>query len=114
MNHPITPPPELVYEWANSCPFEISETDYGYEQAIAEAAAQWGADQELEACFEWLEQNVGRWEIPLELRTARRPEPPSLREQALADLDEIGSHYIGPGTAERITNIRRALESLDD
>jgi hypothetical protein len=43
-----------------------------------------------------------------------QPEPPSLKEQALTDLDEIGSHYIGPGTAERIKTIRRALEQLDD
>jgi hypothetical protein len=37
-----------------------------------------------------------------------------LKELALADLSEIGSHYIGPGTAQRIDTIRRALENLPD
>ena len=37
--HPITPPPELIVKWASSM--------CGYYEA-----AQWGADQELEACVE--------------------------------------------------------------
>jgi len=113
--HPITPPPELVQQWIGDyygCP--VSGELAGVETAIATRAAQWGADQELEACCLWLQQNCGRWEIPMSLRAARRPKPPSLKEQALTDLDEIGSHYIGPGTAERIKTIRRALEQLDD
>ncbi len=111
-NHsfPITPPPELVRQW-------LSEE---YERGLAAdhvaiQAAQWGSDQELEACCEYLVR-CAQWEPEdvEELRTARRPKPPSLKEQALADLDEIGSHYIGPGTADRIKTIRRALEQLDD
>ena len=113
--HPIAPPPELVQQWLGEffgCTVsgELSDS----ERFLATRAAQWGADQELEACCLWLQQNCGRWEIPMSLRAARRPKPPSLKEQALTDLDEIGSHYIGPGTAERIKTIRRALEQLDD
>jgi hypothetical protein len=48
-------------------------------------AAQWGADQELEACCEWLAKKQGHSGTLLfnALRAARRPKPPSLKEQAL-------------------------------
>jgi hypothetical protein len=49
-------------------------------------AAQWGANQELEACCEWLERNDSYPQDHLQLRAARRPEPPSLKEQALEAL----------------------------
>ena len=66
MIHPITPPPELVAKWASSM--------CGYYEA-----ARWGADQELEACCEWVRT---RHHIDLDgndaLRNARRPKPPSL------------------------------------
>jgi hypothetical protein len=105
MTHPITPPPELRSQWFNETP-RADIYDY-----IIEKSAQWGADQELEACCEWLCAN-GCNSIASQLRSVRRPKPPSLKELALADLDEIGSHYIGPGTANRINTIRRALEAL--
>jgi len=65
--------------------------------------ARWGADQELEACCEWLMYENDRQG----LRAARRPKTPSLKEQA---LDELTS-------AERLypadwSTIRRALEAL--
>jgi hypothetical protein len=46
------------------------------------------------------------------LRAARRPKPPSLKEQALGALDVIEDQYAGPSTQEIL--IRRALEQLDD
>jgi hypothetical protein len=108
--HPITPPPELVQQWD----VEGRHQDYcTVASHIAARAAQWGADQELEACLDWLDRR-GSIVLQDELRAARRPKPPSLKEQALSDLDEIGSHYIGPGTADRIKTIRRALENLPD
>ena len=45
--HPITPPPDLVEEWFNNSPIDRGLT-------LATQAAQWGADQELEACCEWV------------------------------------------------------------
>ena len=45
--HSITPPPELVEQWADML---ASRSD----EAVFSLAAQWGADQELEACCEWL------------------------------------------------------------
>ena len=85
--HPITPPPELVRQWATT-----NGTAYGdlsaLCQSIATQAARWGADQELEACCEWVSENVYR-NYPFsshELRAARRPKPSSLKEQALQCL----------------------------
>ena len=104
-NHPITPPPELVQQWASDF--------YGATIAPGEASidiatqvARWGADQELDACCKWLECNYN-YPQANPLRVARRPKPPSLKEQA---LDELTS-------AERLypadwSTIRRALEAL--
>jgi len=76
--------------------------------ALARKAAQWGADQELEACCEWMAEETPFSYINA-LSEARRPKPPSLKEQALVVLDDIpsidGAHY---------NTIRRALEQLPD
>ena len=63
MEHPITPPPELVEEWFMD-QRGLSEAS---RQHITTAAARWGADQELEACCEWLAQE-GYIAIPPRLR----------------------------------------------
>ena len=47
---------ELVQEWC--------APEFGRASDIATQTARWGADQELEACVEWLEQNCGRWDLP--------------------------------------------------
>ena len=78
---------------------------------IAIQAAQWGADQELEACCEWLECNYNYPQVNHPLRVARRPQTPSLKEQAFDALH--GIHDQGP-TPEQVAIIRRALEALDD
>ena len=84
--HPITPPSELVTIWTG--------TPYGYRQA-----ARWGADQELEACCEWIERVLKGWgedltgDITEKLRAARRHEPEWKQRSAL---------------------LRRALESLPE
>ena len=108
--HPITPPPELVEQWLGEGFYQ----DYcsPFEHAIAQAA-QWSADQELEACCEWADATG--WEGAGDsLRTARRPKPPSLKEQALAALEDGD---IGPGaslTPVEVCIIRRALEALPE
>jgi len=103
--HPITPPPELVEQW-----MQVHTTKYD----LARQAAQWGADQELDACCEWLEQQTlcGHQDLIPSLRDARRPKPPSLKEQALALVEQ---HEDGwrPSPKDWDT-IRRALEQLDD
>jgi hypothetical protein len=52
---------------------------------VADKAAQWGADQELEACCEWL-GGSGYAGTSSTLRAARRPKPPTLAEQGMEAL----------------------------
>ena len=105
--HPITPPQELRDKWLDEAP-NTSVFDY-----LIDSAARWGSDQELEACCEYLVR-CAQWEPEdvEELRTARRPKPPSLKEQALALVEQ---HEDGwrPSPKDWDT-IRRALEQLDD
>jgi hypothetical protein len=118
--HLITPPPELVQQWghnANLSGVPHNDEHWAYEQHIATRAAQWGADQELEACCEWMAE-----ETPISyinaLRAARRPKQPSLKEQALETLRHApGPDYPNPITlltADEHALIRRALEQLPD
>jgi hypothetical protein len=106
----IVPPPDLIRQWMEKT--EYDEDTWFYESYIAEQAAQWGADQELEACCEWLEQNQGRWEIPMALRAARRPKSATLKKQSLKHLDvmERDGHYL----PEILQDLRRALEALPE
>jgi len=68
--HPITPPPELVAAWCR----EADDNEPMFPQ-VAAKAAQWGADQELEACCEWLDREGWSGESR-QLRAARRPKLP--------------------------------------
>jgi hypothetical protein len=80
-------------------------------QDIATQAARWGADQELEACCEWLIQGWDNVKAD-KLRAARRPKPPSLKEQALAELvDAYDEDRIDDSTYD---TIRRAIEALPE
>ncbi len=99
-NHPITPPPELVQQWRDD--------KTSYEEDLVRAA-QWGADQELEACCEWL-GGSGYAGTGTTLRVARRPKPQTLNSIALQMLGTIerDGHYI----PEITDTIRRALEAL--
>jgi hypothetical protein len=115
--HPITPPPELVQQWweeSNHRQYTGSEA----EEYVVSMAAQWGADQELEACCEWLREELKLTVLTLDvgLRAARRPKPPSLKEQALAVLEEEpeGSKELIVFDTDQINIIRKALEQLDD
>ena len=113
-NHPIIPPPELVEQWWDAVPGTF--THLADEMQLATAAAQWGADQQLEECCEQVKSIPSPLGIPFgemasnALRNTCRPEPPSLKEQALAALNEIEDQMLGPTTQEKL--IRKALESL--
>jgi len=116
MTHPITPPPELVQEWvaateSNDC---IGAFPTNFEQRICTAAAQWGADQELEACCEWM-FSVGHPPPAISiLRAARRPQPPSLKKEALLQLDTLNADLAMHGMGCDLSQIRRAIEELPD
>ena len=109
--HPITPPPELIQQWIDQSLLAIN-----YDHCIAIRAAQWGADQELEACCEWIADWYGHGcnEVIGNLRTSRRPKPPSLKKQALQALAEADLGSTEAEWSQRFDTIRRALEQLDD
>lgn len=109
VTNPIVPSPEQVDQWFDDA-VQLNSTPKYY---IATQAVQWGADQELEACVEWLDRNspvIGGFH----LRIDRRSKPPSLKKQALMALEDGD---ISPGaslTPVEVCIIRRALEQLDD
>ena len=123
--HPITPPPELVEQWRATPEYtDLSEKLFLVTlttkklQDIATAAARWGADQELEACVEWLDRNspvIGGFH----LRIDRRPKPSNLKEQALETLRSmqidpvvINGVNVNAEVMAKYDTIRRALEQL--
>jgi hypothetical protein len=107
--HPIVPSPEQVDQWFDDAVRLNSTPEYQFKNKyyIATQAAQWGADLELEACCEWLAYHAA-WSFAL--RAARRPKPPSLKEQALEVLNITQKGY---GLAQvDLDTIRKALEAL--
>ena len=108
----ITPPPELTAIW-------VAEIYGNGDPAIplhpitlrlVERAAQWGADQELEACCEWFTSKFGA-EVKADiadLRAARRP-PTTLKQQALR-----AAHIEVDPQGKNGSLIIRALEALPD
>ena len=111
--HPIYPTPLLIKKWRDDW-FENDRVEYSEYSYIATRAAQWGADQELEACIQWLVK-MGYWgkggKAIDDLSAARRPKPMSLKEQALKALDDIS---IASFEQDAANTIRFALEQLDD
>jgi hypothetical protein len=86
---------------------------------IAIQAAQWGADQELEACVEWLDTEkilTKDGGYIRRLRAARRPKPPSDKELALEALQFVDEKLDLPlhNHCNAIHTIRRAIEQLPD
>jgi hypothetical protein len=115
---PIAPPPELsdeqVGKWltADDYPWDPSEQAVititpSRLKNVARKAFQAGADQELEACLDFVQYEAD-WDTAERLRAARRPKLPSLKEQALAVLEDAeldAAHY---------NILLRALEQIDD
>ena len=100
----ITPPSELLDQWC-------MDATLGNWRDIATQSAQWGADQELETCCEWITGQDLAW-TSFQLRAARRPKPPHLKDQALYELNNIYNRDKIDDTT--YDTIRRALEQLDD
>jgi hypothetical protein len=79
---------------------------------LASRLIQYGADQELEACCEWLKLE-GHEHEHAELRAARRPKPPSLKEQAHDAYWVLRYGHGGDiNETQKWNTIRRALEAL--
>ena len=128
MTTPITPPPELVASLCNSAPHGIRDAGVtrelwlinsaytaGADQrgAVNEAELQKARDEELEACCKVLEYQFMADNI--HLRAARRPKPPSLKEQALKAIGvptKFGEARVIEHREHEL--VRRALEALND
>jgi hypothetical protein len=107
--HPITPPPELATHWLELWT-DMPAPRPAWLQWVVTQAARWGADQELDACCEWLEER-NSFTLAEAIRSDRRPKPPTLKEQALDALREAestGCLYVNG----RSDLIRKALETL--
>ena len=89
-DHPVKVPPKLVGDWLTEAAdlHLLTPTNLDY---LANRAAQWAADQELEACREWLRARGVTLQIIEQLRAAMRPKPPTLAEQATTALHAIAS-----------------------
>jgi hypothetical protein len=123
--HPITPPPELVDQWraaASNVPATLG-TDPGgrrdYIDFFATRAAQWGADQELEACCLLLDDGEHAASYGCHdgssIRAARRSKPPSLKDQGLKALGRrMGTSHAVLIDRARYDAILAALEALPD
>jgi hypothetical protein len=103
--HPIVPPPDKIHNW-----LQLEKIGCDLDQIII-GAAQWGADQELEACIAWFDKRIPGYELVADrLRTARRPKLLSLKEQALIEFDSL----LGDSEHEGAAIILRAIEQLPD
>jgi hypothetical protein len=95
---------------------------FGYNIRMLECAdeAKAAADAELEACCDWVMDNVDHWpnssEKADELRAARRPESLGLKQQALNALShlETWAEAAGADATEAVFRIEKALESIPD
>ena len=106
--HPITPSPELVGKWWDLIPGKSTD----WKRQLCTQAAQWGADQELEALLVWLRVK-GFDNLASDLLADRRPKPPSLKEQALEALERQSTRSV-PSLASTndCDTIRTAIEAL--
>jgi hypothetical protein len=117
MTHPIIPTPELVQQWDREWREQQNAPVIGWSANllayVAACAAQWGADQELEACCEWLDRNNQWARVDLdELREGRRPNPLSIKEQALLAIDTaVADDRL---SADVANVVRRALNETND
>ena len=98
-DHPVKVPPELFTEWLSKALLQHDAKSGTIAAMMADRAAQWGwdqrepelqqrADQELDACCEWLDREGWSGESR-QLRAAARPKPPTLAEKALVQYDRF-------------------------
>jgi hypothetical protein len=109
--HPITPTENLIHKWEGEWHHHRGQDSY--EEFMAKQAAQWGADAELEACVQWITEQTcfhPNSDLIKDLRAARRPKPPSLKEQALHALGAACDK--GEIDYTTFETIKRALEAL--
>jgi hypothetical protein len=105
-------PVTQVSKWLHEA--QIQGINFGAEYVAREAfrcgyAA--GANAELQECCDWLLNVCKLDETAYRLVEARCPKPPSLKQQALDQLDEVVVYAANVVTVDKILS---ALESLPD
>jgi hypothetical protein len=109
-------PPELFTQWLAAAINSLAKMERAQPGTVAaivaQKAAQWAADQKLDACCQLLDINgcPGEW-IDM-LRAAHRPKSLSLKQQALLQLDTLNADLAMHGRGCDLSQIRRALEAL--
>ncbi len=137
-DHPVKVPPELLQQWRVAAASSTAASQLGTAHArqdhfieyIADRAGQWGwdqrehevqeqADQELEAVEHWLITGPYGASIAgsaptliADLRAAMRPKPPTLAEQAKAELDDAVMRGDCITTTDAMPSLRAALNRL--
>ena len=109
MTNNIYPPDHLLKKWEQLIIDEEQNVD-----VVLYEVFQAGADQELKACCEWLADGWGLPAASDNLCAVRRPKPPSLKEQALAALDDAIMRGDCITISDALPTIRRALEALPE
>jgi hypothetical protein len=105
-------PPALFAEWLQHAMEQYGTKPGIVAGVVAHKAAQYAADQELQACEEWLLQErifSTDSDYLFQLRAARRPKPPTLAEQGMEALNK----GCFPSNDE-IATIRVALNRLQE
>lgn len=121
-NYPVKPPSDLVREWARfkgNSDFSYFEETF---QGIADKAAQWGADRQLELAegffVEYLRLKL--WDLwdddesLEEFRKSMRPKPLSKKQQAKNALSQIMGSQKGMFDGKPFFIIKEFLDSLPD
>jgi hypothetical protein len=124
---PLEPTPEMIREfvpvpqvskWLGEA--KIQGLHFGAEYVARQAFRSGyaaGADAELEACCSFFDLD-GQPRVANSLRAARRPKPPSLKQQAIKSLDllmgDLACLYHDEDHSFHSDRIRRAIESLPD
>ena len=114
--HLITPPQDKFDRWEDNILNERENVDFVLD-CVWKDGFQAGADQELEACCEWISSELRGQLRPAhrivdDLHDARRPKPPTLKEQALEALNQADEGLNESEWQQRSDTIRRALEAL--
>jgi len=99
----IIPPRELMRQWREQAP-RYRDGGVGREEWLMERSAQWGADQELDACCKWLLGSA-----PWTVGPGERIE----WVETLAMCRRPGTSGVKL-TADQCNTIRKALEDSND
>jgi hypothetical protein len=105
--------PENDGDSDSSCILELRDTLAALEQRVQEAEKR-GADAEYSACHTWLDINGCPSRFIDGLREARRPTPPTLREQALKALRERLDNPMVVHLPENRDAMELALQALQE